>query len=231
MNGRDVQAAPPATAVAQHDRVTGLRAGQQAAVDRNDQGDGVRWRGGSVCFDEADPREALHRPVHGPPWTQAHHAWSGRERAGAELRSGEVDAICTGCRALAAAVRTATASASQVAGSSCAELMRAMSMPASIISEMSAPSAVAPPGMVTISRTRPFGGTGPNASMVWRLISSRLDVLVGAPGEPGPGSDPRWRRTASIVASTCASARPSELSPRAASSPWRCRRSCWRSAR
>ena len=207
VDGRDVPAAPPATAVTQLDHVPGPR-GQQAAVDRDDGHDGTRRLGGSAGLDEEDPGEALHGPVNGAPRTEAHHAWSrggrGPVRSFGPARS---NAICTECRALPAAVRTATASASQVAGSSCAQLMRAMSIPASISSAMSAPSPDARPGMVTMRRTRSVGGTGPSASMVWRWSSSRLDVLVGAPAA-GRGSEPRWRRTASIVASTCAFARP-----------------------
>ena len=124
----------------------------------------------------------------------------------------------TGRPAARAARRTRDAIAFHSSAPSCAQLMRAMSMPEATSSRTSAKSLAASDGSVTMMRTARSSGGGPSSSAVWRSSSLRLLRMPMASSrswgaQAWPVSRCRMPSTLSRLAMACDSARPSDETP------------------
>ncbi|OIQ69658.1 hypothetical protein GALL_487390 [mine drainage metagenome] len=135
-----------------------------------------------------------------------------------------------------AARRTFFAMLNQSAAPSCAQLMRAISMPPSISWRTRPKSVAASIGSVTMIRTFLSAREGPRRTAVCRSSRSRLlrspaSLLVFSVGCPCPSRRDRMATTLSMLAMTLDSARPNEETPKWSRLFWSGRRSLWRNAR
>ena len=135
----------------------------------------------------------------------------------------------------AAVVRTCGTMRSQTAASSCAQLIRAMSMPARSNSVSRSGSSAASLGSVTMMRTSRSSRGGPSSARAWsRSRAGPLSKSHGACSGCGCAWAIMSRSralTASREARTCGSISPSEDSPSAARSRCNARKSTARTPR